>query len=219
MKNRILRSATYEGMCDALGHPQISYYELYEKLSSSGAGALITGLVAVNRTGRNHGFMGVIDDDAYITEFRKLSSVVHANETPIIMQIAHCGGFSAQAVTNVQPVAPSPFVNKLSRQMARELSHTEIEEIIGDFVKAIIRIRQAGFDGVQLHAAHGYLLSEFLSPHVNKRADRWGGTVRREKALFFNGCESRPATFAPAGSNQGSRGGNEAAEASDVEGP
>jgi 2,4-dienoyl-CoA reductase-like NADH-dependent reductase (Old Yellow Enzyme family) len=185
MKNRILRSATYEGMCDALGHPQPSYYELYEKLSSGGAGAIITGYVAVNRTGRMPRFMGIIDDDAYIEEFRKLSSVVQANGTPIIMQIAHCGGFSNKAVTNAEPVAPSPFVNKLSRQKARELSYTEIEDIVSDFVKAIIRVRQAGFDGVELHAAHGYLLSEFLSPHVNKRTDRWGGTTENRCRIII----------------------------------
>jgi len=185
MKNRILRSATYEGMCDTLGHPQPSYYKLYEKLSSGGAGAIITGLVAVNRTGRNHRFMGIIDDDAYIEDFRKLSSVVQANGTPIIMQIAHCGGFSAKAVTNTEPVAPSPFVNNLTRQKARELSPDEIEEIVNDFVKAIIRVRQAGFAGVQLHAAHGYLLSEFLSPHVNKRTDRWGGTTENRCRIII----------------------------------
>jgi len=159
MKNRILRSATYEGMCDALGHPQPSYHELYEKLSRGGAGAIITGYVAVNRTGRMQRFMGIIDDDAYIEDFGKLSSIVHANDTPIIMQIAHCGGFSRKSVTNAEPVAPSAFVNPLSHQMARELSDTEIEEIVNDFVKAIIRVRKVGFDGVQLHAAHGYLLS------------------------------------------------------------
>src|SRR5512136_1517551 len=108
MKNRILRSATYEGMCDALGHPQPSYYELYEKLSNGGAGAIITGLVAVNQTGRNHRAMGIIDDDAHIEDFRKLTSIVQANDTPIIMQIAHCGGLSAKAVTNTEPAAPSP---------------------------------------------------------------------------------------------------------------
>jgi len=177
MKNRILRSATYEGMCDALGHPQPSYYKLYEKVSSGGTGAIITGYVAVNRTGRMPRFMGIIDDDAYIEEFGKLSTKVHANDTPIIMQIAHCGGLSTKAVTNTEPVAPSAFVNNLSRQKARELSHSEIEEIVSDFVKAIIRVRQAGFDGVQIHAAHGYLLSEFLSPHVNKRLDKWGGST------------------------------------------
>ena len=185
LKNRIIRSATYERMCDALGNPQPSYYELYEKLSSGGAGAIITGYVAVNRTGRMPRFMGIIDDDSYIEKFRKLSSVVQANGTPIIMQIAHCGGLSTKAVTNTDPVAPSPFVNKLSRQKARELSHTEIEDIISDFVKAIIRVRQAGFDGVQVHAAHGYLLSEFLSPHVNKRTDRWGGTTENRCRIII----------------------------------
>jgi 2,4-dienoyl-CoA reductase-like NADH-dependent reductase (Old Yellow Enzyme family) len=184
MKNRILRSATYESMCDALGHPQPSYYKLYEKVSDGGVGAIITGYVAVNRTGRMPRFMGIIDDDAYIEEFGKLSSVVHANNTPIFMQIAHCGGASSKVVTNTEPVAPSPFVNKLLRQKARELSHTEIEGIVGDFVKAIIRVRQAGFDGVQLHAAHGYLLSEFLSPHVNKRTDRWGGTTENRSRII-----------------------------------
>jgi 2,4-dienoyl-CoA reductase-like NADH-dependent reductase (Old Yellow Enzyme family) len=129
--------------------------------------------------------MGIIDDDANIEDFGKLSSVVQANGTPVIMQIAHCGGFSAKAVTNTEPVAPSPFVNNLTRQKARELSPDEIEEIVNDFVKAVIRVRQAGFAGVQLHAAHGYLISEFLSPHVNKRTDRWGGTTENRCRIII----------------------------------
>jgi 2,4-dienoyl-CoA reductase-like NADH-dependent reductase (Old Yellow Enzyme family) len=185
MKNRILRSAAYEGMCDTLGHPQPSYYELYEKLSAGGTGAIITGFVAVNRTGRSPGRMGIIDDDAYIEEFRKLSSIVHGNDTPIIMQIVHCGGLSSKAVTNVEPVAPSPFLNLLALHMARKLSETGIEKIVDDFVKAIIRVREAGIDGVQLHAAHGYLLSEFLSPSVNKRSDRWGGTTENRCRIII----------------------------------
>jgi 2,4-dienoyl-CoA reductase-like NADH-dependent reductase (Old Yellow Enzyme family) len=86
MKNRILRSATYEGMCDNLGHPQPSYYELYDKVSRGGTGAIITGYVAVNRTGRMPRLMGIIDDDSYIEEFGKLSTIVHVNDTPIIMR-------------------------------------------------------------------------------------------------------------------------------------
>jgi 2,4-dienoyl-CoA reductase-like NADH-dependent reductase (Old Yellow Enzyme family) len=185
MKNRILRSATYEGMCDNLGHPQPSYYELYDKVSRGGTGAIITGYVAVNRTGRMPRLMGIIDDDSYIEEFGKLSTIVHVNDTPIIMQIAHCGGFSSKAVTNADPIAPSPFVNRFMRQTARELSETGIEGIIHDFVKAIVRVRQAGFDGVQLHAAHGYLLSEFLSSHVNKRLDKWGGTTENRCRIII----------------------------------
>lgn len=185
MKNRILRSATYECMCDSLGHPQPSYYKLYEKLSTGGMGAIITGYVAVNRTGRMLRFMGIIDDDTYIEEFGKLSTIARTNDTPVIMQIAHCGGQSNKGVTNTEPVAPSPFVNRISRQKARELSSSEIEEIISDFVKAIFRGRQAGLDGIQLHAAHGYLLSEFLSPYVNKRTDKWGGTTENRCRIII----------------------------------
>ncbi len=185
MKNRILRSATFEGMCDTQGHPQPSYYELYEKLSLGGVGAIITGLIAVDRKGRMHSRMGIIDDDAYIEEFRKLSSVVQANNTPIIMQIAHCGGLSTRSASHADPIAPSPFRSPLTRQVARELSETGIEELVNNFVKAVIRVKKAGFDGVQLHAAHGYLLSEFLSPYVNRRSDIWGGITEKRCRIII----------------------------------
>jgi 2,4-dienoyl-CoA reductase-like NADH-dependent reductase (Old Yellow Enzyme family) len=74
--------------------------------------------------------IGTIDDDSYIEEFRKLSTIVHANDTPIIMQIAHCGGFSSKAVTNADPIAPLSLVNRFMRQTTRKLSETGIEGII-----------------------------------------------------------------------------------------
>jgi 2,4-dienoyl-CoA reductase-like NADH-dependent reductase (Old Yellow Enzyme family) len=185
IKNRILRSATYEGMCDAFGHPQPAYYELYEKLAAGGIGAIITGLVAVNQAGRHHGCMGIIDNDAHIEEFKKVSSIVHSHNTPVILQIAHCGGMASKALTKTDPVAPSPFVNPLTRQRAKELTEGGVEEIINDFVQAIIRAQKAGFDGVQLHAAHGYLLSQFLSPHANKRLDKWGGNTENRCRIII----------------------------------
>lgn len=104
-----------------------------------------------------------------------MSTAVRSHNVPLILQIAHGGGQCDPSAVR-ETVAPSslsyPFYSK-----SRALSESEIEEIIDNFVKAIVRAKKAEFSGVQLHAAHGYLLSAFLSPHLNRRQDRWGGST------------------------------------------
>jgi 2,4-dienoyl-CoA reductase-like NADH-dependent reductase (Old Yellow Enzyme family) len=105
---------------------------------------------------------------------------VHGQGTPIIMQVAHCGRQTRSKITGYPTVAPSALRDGLyNEDKPKALAPAEIEEIIGQFVRAILRAKAAGFDGVQLHAAHGYLLSEFLSPDMNRRHDDWGGTTEK----------------------------------------
>ena len=102
----------------------------------------------------------------------------HTPNTPIILQIAHCGRQTLSKITGLPTVAPSPIRDKLyDEDLPHQLSETEINEIINSFVLSIERAKKAGFDGIQLHLAHGYLLSSFLSPHMNKRKDKWGGST------------------------------------------
>jgi 2,4-dienoyl-CoA reductase-like NADH-dependent reductase (Old Yellow Enzyme family) len=177
LKNRIIRSATFEGMGDESGRPTDKLSRLYVRLAEGGVGAIITGGMIVQQNGRPLPRSLMIDSDGFLDAFREMISPVKALGTPIIAQLEHAGGLADRATTGTEAVGPSKKKYPSWSTEARELTGSEIQEIIEAFVKAIERAKQVGFDGVQLHAAHGYLLSAFLSPRVNKRKDKWGGST------------------------------------------
>ena len=177
LKNRIIRSATHEGMGDAEGHLLPKLTSLYTKLANGGVGAIITGYRSVQKNGKTFTNMCMFDDDRYIDEYRDLNAAMKELNTPLFIQLVHGGGLTASFITGEKAVSPSPLNNLLHMRRSRQLMDGEIEEIIENFVKAIERAKKSGFSGVQLHAAHGYLLNEFLSPAVNKRNDKWGGAI------------------------------------------
>jgi len=177
LENRIIRAATHEGMSDADGYPSADLTELYERLAKGGVGAIITGFAGVERRGKPLANMLMIDDDAHVESFKRMNQALKPYGVPLIMQIAHGGGKSDPSVTGEMTAAPSALRYPVPSGMARELTHAEIGEIIECFVYAILRAKKAGFAGVELHAAHGYLLSQFLSPAMNRRNDMWGGST------------------------------------------
>ncbi len=174
--NRIIRSATHEGLGDREDFPA-RLAERYTRLAEGGAGAIITGYAGVSRDGRAWPNMLMIDDDSYVAAYRRVTDAVKPYGAPLIMQLAHGGGRTEPAVTGEEAKAPSPRRYKGSSTTARELTEGEIEAIIAAFAQGIVRAWKSGFDGAQLHAAHGYLLSQFLSPALNRRRDRWGGST------------------------------------------
>ena len=161
LRNRIIRAATDESMGDANGFPTDKLTALYERLAKGEVGAIITGYIAVAENGKST-FPGMctLETDDKIPAYMALTDAVHQYGTPIIAQIAHCG---AQGAARYGKVCA--------------LKEDEIRTIIRQFIDAAIRASKAGFDGVELHCAHGYLLSEFLSPKKNKRRDSWGGSA------------------------------------------
>lgn len=174
--NRIIRSATHEGLGDRDDF-SARLAERYIRLAQGGAGAIITGYAGVSRDGRAWPNMLMIDDDSYVAAYRQVTEAVRPHGAPLILQLAHGGGRTEPAVTGEEAKAPSRHRYKGSSTTARELTEGEIEAIIGAFVQGIVRAWKSGFDGAQLHAAHGYLLAQFLSPALNRRRDRWGGTT------------------------------------------
>ena len=176
LKNRILRSATHEGMGDKSGKPLKELYDLYEKLAKGGVGAIITGYVGIKQNGKTLFNMRMFDKDEYVDDYKDLNLKLKKDKIPIILQIAHGGSQTSSKITGEIPLSVSPIKN-LYGEKCREIDEREIEEIIDCFVKSIERAKEAEFSGVQLHSAHGYFLSEFLSPFLNKRKDKWGGNV------------------------------------------
>ncbi len=171
--NRIIRSATFEGMADENGKPTDRLIRRYEALAKGGVGGIITGFIGVSDQGKASDNMTMINKSENIEEFKKITNRMHEMGTPIIAQLNHCGGQSKEESTHMPVVAPS----KIADYKAREMNEVEILNVIEAFVKGVKNAKEAGFDGVQIHLAHGYLLSEFISPRMNKRNDKWGGST------------------------------------------
>lgn len=173
MKNRIIRSATYEAMAGEDGFPTDDITKLYVRLAEGDVGMMITGYATPQTIGKpSDTGMLMINRDELIPYYQKLTEAVHAKGSRIVIQIGHCGPNSFQK----DRVAPSA-VRNMAGAVPRELSNDEIEIVINDFVAAVERAQKAGFDGAQIHGAHGYLLCSFLSPQTNKRTDQWGGSL------------------------------------------
>lgn len=178
--NRIVRSATYEKMADEDGFVTEQLIDLYIKLAKGGVGLIITGNVLVHVSGRSAPKMLCIHNDFYIESLKKLTDAVHKAGGKIVIQLSHGGRQCAKIfLGGADPVAPSAVYESVYKVMPKELTNEEIWELIDAFGKAAKRAREAGFDGVQLHGAHGYLINQFLSPYTNRRDDYWGGDEER----------------------------------------
>lgn len=191
LKNRLVRSATHEGMSDERGFPEGKLFSLYEELAAGGIGLIITGEAYVCRDGNSFfkGMLG-IDRDEFIPAYRKLASFVHERGAKIAMQLVHCGRQTTSEAAGAQPIAPSAIKEKTLFTRPRAMTEDDIERIIEAFAQAARRVKESGFDAVQIHAAHGYLINEFLCPHTNRRKDRWGGSIENRMRIV-SGIYSR----------------------------
>jgi len=175
--NRIARSATGEGMCARDGQATPLLAGLYRTLAQGGVGLIMTGHSFVRADGKaSKGMMGV-HSDAMIPGLRSIADAVHETEARVVCQLNHAGRQTRpELIGGGRPVAPSAVTDKSSGITPRALDASEVEDLVACYVAAARRSREAGFDGVQLHCAHGYLMSEFLSPYTNRRDDAWGGS-------------------------------------------
>jgi 2,4-dienoyl-CoA reductase-like NADH-dependent reductase (Old Yellow Enzyme family) len=176
--NRFVRSGTFESMAKATGEcTTSSLNELYKNLAQGEIGLIITGYMFVHKNGRGHNRQIGIHSDEMMPGLRNLVRTVHEEEGKIIFQLAHSGRQTSKKYTGTTPLAPSKIGrDPLFFEKAKEMSEEEIEEIISAFVRASERAVEAEADGIQLLAAHGYLINEFLSPFFNHRKDKWGGS-------------------------------------------
>jgi len=175
--NRVVRSATNDRMVKVSGHVTDEMVASYEALAAGGVGLIITGHAYVAWNGKASDKMLGAHDDDMIPGLTKLVEAVHKYNSKIILQINHAGRQTASATIGETPVAPSAVFNPATEETPREFTDKEIEDLIEAYTATAKRAVAAGFDGVQIHAAHGYLASQFISPYTNRREDKWGGSL------------------------------------------
>jgi 2,4-dienoyl-CoA reductase-like NADH-dependent reductase (Old Yellow Enzyme family) len=177
MRNRLVRSATWEGMCEADGRPTAKLANWYRDLAGGGVGLIITGYSFVRPEGKQlPGKMGIHSDD-FAPEMKALTKAVHDQQGKICIQLVHAGGQTDTATAHCQPLAPSAVQVEQFPELPQEMSKKDITEIVVAFADAARRAKSFGFDAIQLHGAHGYLINQFLSPLTNKRTDEYGGSI------------------------------------------
>ena len=184
LANRFVRSATWEGMAAEDGACTTRLVELMAQLAAGGVGLIITGHAYIRLDGQAGPWQLGIYKDELINNLKEMTHAIHNNGGRIVLQIAHAGFFAKYKLTGQTPIAPSRM-ERLAKSPRREMTIEDIQDIVEAFVKAALRAKEADFDGVQLHAAHGYLLSQFLSPFFNKRRDLYGGSVENRARVLL----------------------------------
>jgi len=175
LRNRIIRSATYEGRCDRDGYPLESYTDFYRALAENEAGGIITGFAFISKEGRAmQPRQAGIDHPGKVPFFKKVTVAVHREGCPIFLQISHAGRQTLKSVTDMPVRGCSGSRSHYFREKPKPLSTQEAYKVISQFADSAKYAREAGFDGIQLHAAHGYLLHQFLLPATNNRKDEFG---------------------------------------------
>jgi len=177
LQNRLVRSATWEGMCDTEGRPGEKIISLYRELAHGGVGLIITGYTFVSPEGKQlPGKMGIHTDD-FAAAMSEMTRIVHNAGSKICIQLVHAGGQTDSANAGQQPIAPSSIKTDQYPEVPAEMSLEDISAVIIAFQNGAHRAKQWGFDAIQIHGAHGYLISQFLSPLTNRRQDKYGGSL------------------------------------------
>lgn len=175
--NRFVRSATHDFMANRDGSVSDRQVTLFENLARGEVGLIITGNAYIHPAGIASPFQTGVDRDDRIEGLSRITEVAHQFPSRIFLQLSHAGRQTTPKICGCTPLAPSAVYEPTFKVMPKEMSHDDIQGAIEDFIRGARRAEQSGFDGVQLHIAHGYLLSSFISPYTNRRTDEWGGTL------------------------------------------
>ena len=178
LKNRIIRSATHDGVADEDGGPSEELIRKYAFLAQNEVGCIIQGYAIVSPEGASSyprclAFFG----NSVADKYKKLTDAVHQYGTPIIAQLAHCGRQTSSKLIGVKKIAPSAKRHLFYPDKAKAMTVEDILRVEDAFVEAIVKAKEYGFDGAQIHLAHGYLLHDFVSANGNKRKDDYGKDI------------------------------------------
>ena len=197
VRNRFVRSATVEGMAASDGSPSPDLKELYVTLAKGEVGLIVTAATLVEASaykkiipveGRSYSL--AMDEDRYIKDWKEIVDGVHEKGSGIAMQIVHPGRQESPKIRGAAPIAPSAVPITNTNIVPRKMTIEEIREMVELFAQSIRRVKEAGFDAVQLHGGHGYLISNFISPYANVRNDDYGGSTEN-RARFITDIVQR----------------------------
>lgn len=181
LKNRTIRSAAFEGMCPG-NHPSKELFDYHTAVARGGVGMTTVAYASVSESGLSFERQLWMREEI-VPELKELTDAIHKEGALASIQLGHCGNMSHRATCKCTPRGASWGINIYSPTFVRKLSKPEIEQIVKDYGNAVRLAKKAGFDAIEIHAGHGYLISQFLSPYTNHRHDEFGGTM--EKRMRF----------------------------------
>ena len=181
LRNRTIRSAAFEGMCPG-NHPSEKLFDYHTSVAAGGIGMTTLAYASVTQSGLSFPHQLWLRKET-IPDLKKITDAIHKEGAAASIQIGHCGNMSKKSVAGQLPVSASYGFNIYSPTFVRKMRKDEIKEVADSFGAAVHLAREAGFDAVEIHAGHGYLLSQFLSKYTNRRRDEYGGSL--ENRMLF----------------------------------
>ncbi len=181
LRNRVIRTAAFEGMYPG-GKPSEQLLEHHRRLASGGVAMTTVSYCAVSHMGKTFSDQMVMSREL-VPGLRRLTDAVHHEGAACSIQLGHAGYFADKHAIGTRPMGASRLFNTYGLAMARPMTETDIEAVVSEFGMAAELAAEAGFDAVEIHLGHGYLLSQFLSPYTNRRKDQWGGSLENRMRL------------------------------------
>ncbi|MBP2668044.1 MAG: NADH-dependent flavin oxidoreductase, Oye family [Deltaproteobacteria bacterium] len=184
LRNRFVRSATWEGLAGEDGSSTPRLDGMMADLAKNRVGLIVSGYAYVSQEGQSSPRQLAVHDNRFLPGLAGMAGAVHSEGGRIALQLVHGGAFSNSGLTGVETVGPSAE-GAAGKGANRAMTREEIARIVSAFAGAAARAKHAGFDAVQIHAAHGFLISQFLAPAFNRREDKYGGTLSN-RARFLH---------------------------------
>ena len=214
IRNRTIRSAAFEGMCEH-NSPSQELFDYHTAVARGGIGMTTVAYAAVCRSGLSFERQLWMRPEI-VPELRKLTDAIHAEGAKASIQLGHCGNMSHRKICGCMPYGASRGFNLYSPTFVHKMNHREIDEVVEAYGEAVELAIEAGFDAVEIHAGHGYLISQFLSPYTNHRRDEYGGSLdnrmrfmRRCMEAVVKAARGRIAIFVKMNTRDGFKGGME----------
>lgn len=193
LRNRTIRSAAFEGMAEHYS-PSEKLYQYHTSVAAGGIGMTTLAYASVSRSGLSFESQLWMRPEI-IPGLRRITDSIHSHGAAASIQLGHCGNMTHISTAGQIPIGASTGFNLYSPTIVRGMSRKEIAEVAKDFGRAVKTAREAGFDAVEIHAGHGYLISQFLSPYTNRRRDEYGGSLDN-RMRFMRECMNEVMTAA-----------------------
>lgn len=193
LRNRTIRSAAFEGMAEHYS-PSEKLYQYHTSVAAGGIGMTTLAYASVSRSGLSFESQLWMRPEI-IPGLRRITDSIHSHRAAASIQLGHCGNMTHISTAGQIPIGASTGFNLYSPTIVRGMSRKEIAEVAKDFGRAVKTAREAGFDAVEIHAGHGYLISQFLSPYTNRRRDEYGGSLDN-RMRFMRECMNEVMTAA-----------------------